>query len=118
MKYVIGWLRTKPGKRAELLSLLRPFAQQSREEEGVNIFEVNPSDTDSDVVVFIECYEDEEVHIRHLAQEEHVVLLDRIAKIGIGGQFHHIYSDRTEVHKIKFGDENDTVLQSTVPRPH
>lgn len=102
MKYVIGWLRTKPGKREDLLVRIRPFVAQSQAEEGVNFFEVNPSDSDPDVVVFSECYDSEEVHQRHLGTAEHDALLADIARIGIGGRFEHIYADRRAVHDLAF----------------
>lgn len=102
MKYVIGWLRMKPGRREDLLMRIRPFVEQSRKEAGVHFFEVNPSDSDADVVVFSECYEDEDVHRRHLSTPEHDALLEDIAKIGIGGRFEHIYAERSTVHELRF----------------
>lgn len=102
MKYVIGWLRMKPGRRDDLLARIRPFAAASREEEGVIFFEVNPSDAEADVVTFVECYESEAVHQRHLATPEHDALLADIALMGIGGRFHHIYPERTDTHDLAF----------------
>ncbi len=98
MNNVIGWLRLKPGRRDDLLARARPFAEASRQEEGVVFFEVNPSDTEADVVTFIECYESEGVHQRHLATEEHDALLQDIARIGVGGRFHHVYPERTDTN--------------------
>jgi quinol monooxygenase YgiN len=102
IKYVIGWLRLKPGKRDELLVRIRPFAEHSRKEAGVNFIEVNPSDSDPDVVVFAESYDSEEVHQLHLATSEHDALLKYISTIGIGGRFEHIYADRRAVHDLTF----------------
>ena len=102
MKYVIGWLRVKPGKRDQLLVRIRPFVAQSQAKSGIKIFEVNPSDSDPDVVVFSEGYDSDEVHQRHLATPEHVALLADIALIGIGGRFEHIYSERSSVHEVAF----------------
>jgi quinol monooxygenase YgiN len=102
MKYVIGWLHLKPGKRGELLARIRPFVEQSRQEHGVNFFEVNPSDSDPDVVVFSECYDSEDVHQRHLATPEHDSLLADIALIAISGRFEHIYAERRTVHDLAF----------------
>ena len=102
MKYVIGWLRLQPGRRDELLARIRPFAVQSRQEPGVDFFVVNPSDTEPDTVVFSECYDSEEVHQAHLSTRDHDALLADIARIGVGGRFIHIYSDRTATHDLSF----------------
>ena len=49
-KYIIGWLTFPPGQRAAFLRAARPFAQAFRQEPGCLFFEMNPSETDPDVV--------------------------------------------------------------------
>jgi quinol monooxygenase YgiN len=51
MKFVIGWLRVRPGKRDEFMALARPFIAITLREEGIDFFEFHLSSTDPDTVV-------------------------------------------------------------------
>lgn len=102
MKVVIGWLRLKQGMREELLTRIRPFVVMTRTEPGVIFFEVNLSDDDADVAVFVECYDSEEAHQTHQATPEHRALLGDIGRIGISGRFEHFYPPDRAVSEFGF----------------
>ena len=102
MKYAIGWLRLKPGKREEFMVRVRSFVALSRTEQGVLEFEVTQSDTDEDVTIWVEGYESEEAHQRHLDTPEHQALLADIAKLAIGGRFEHIHPQTTRTSSFTF----------------
>ena len=42
MKYVIGWLKLRPGARDELMTLARPFVAETLKEDGMIFFEFHP----------------------------------------------------------------------------
>lgn len=102
MKYTIGWLRLKPGKREEFMVRVRPFVALSRTEAGVLEFEVTQSDIDPDVTVWVECYESEDAHTRHRDTPDHQALLADIAKLAVGGRFEHIYPETTRRSDFTF----------------
>ncbi len=98
MKYVIGWLKLRPGTRDQLMNRIKPFVALSLTEQGVRHFEVNTSASDPDKVVFIESYDRGELHRAHQDTPEHQALLADIFKVAVSGKFEHIYpaSTRTD----------------------
>ena len=98
MKYVIGWLKLRPGMRDQLMNRIKPFVALSLTEQGVRHFEVNTSASDPDTVVFIESYDSDELHQAHQDTPEHQALLADIFKVAVSGKFEHIYpvSTRTD----------------------
>jgi quinol monooxygenase YgiN len=101
MKYVIGWIRIKPGQREDFLDRCRDFFETTRAEPGVLAFEFLPSLDDPDVVVAIESYISPEAHDTHRAAPHFEAFRALIKSHVLGGRFETIVTDA--VAKDTFG---------------
>ena len=93
MKYVIGWIRIKPGQREDFLVKCRSFFEVTRAEPGVVSFEFLPSLDDPDVVVAIESYISPEAHDTHRATPHFETFRALIKSHVMGGRFEAIVTD-------------------------
>ncbi len=102
MKYVMGWLRLRPGQREAFMVRVRPFVALSRTEPGVQVFEVNSSDSDAEMTVWTEIYDSEQVHAVHQATPEHQALLTYIRTVAVGGRFIAITPQSVKTDEFSF----------------
>ena len=102
-KYIIGWLKLKPGKRGELMALAPAYAKMCREEVGCLFFEMNPSVDDADVVVVAECFKSVVAHEAHLETPWFQKLWAELDRIGVTGRFENIVGGRVDVDTADFG---------------
>jgi quinol monooxygenase YgiN len=103
MKFVIGWLTLKPGKRDEFLVLSRPFIAATLQEEGVIFFEFHTSLTDPDGAVVVECYKDREAHELHWTTPHFSAMWRNVERLALEGRFENIFADRTATDVVQFG---------------
>jgi quinol monooxygenase YgiN len=101
MKYVIGWIRIKPGQREQFLAECRGFFEATRAEPGVVAFEFLPSLDDPDVVVCVESYTSPEAHDAHRATPHFEAFRPLIKTHVMGGRFEAVVTDT--VTKDAFG---------------
>jgi quinol monooxygenase YgiN len=104
MKYVVGWLKAKPGKRDELMALARPFIAETLKEDGVEFFEFHPSATDPDAVVVVERYRTPEVHDLHHQTPHFAEMWAHLQKLCIEGRFENIFADRVQPDFVRFAE--------------
>ena len=94
MKFVIGWLKVRPGKRDEFMALAGPFIGATLRESGVEFFEFHLSSTDPDTVIAIEKYRTPTVHDRHHQTAHFAEMWEHVQRLCIEGRFENIYADR------------------------
>jgi quinol monooxygenase YgiN len=101
MKYVIGWIRIRPGQRGDFLTECRGFFEATWDEPDVIAFEFLPSLDDPDIVVAIETYTSPEAHDIHRATPHFETFRALIKSHVMGGRFEAIVTDA--VTKDAFG---------------
>jgi quinol monooxygenase YgiN len=67
MRYTIGRIWTRPGRRDQYLADFAAYNATSRAERGCLYYEQAAADHDPDEVILIECWESAEAHAAHLA---------------------------------------------------
>jgi quinol monooxygenase YgiN len=102
MKFVIGWLTLKPGRRDEFMAVAQSFIAATVREEGVVFFEFHHSSTDPDGVVVVECYKNHEAHQLHWTRPHFVAMWKDVERLAIEGSFENIFADRTVPDVVKF----------------
>jgi quinol monooxygenase YgiN len=90
MRYIIGWLRAKPGKREEFLRRTKPAFAITKKEDGCLFYEAHPAADDPDLIVFIEGWQTAEQHRAHEKAAHHVALGPTVVELCTGGTFHEI----------------------------
>ena len=104
MKFVIGWLKVKPGKRDEFMALALPFAATALKQDGVEFFEFHPSSTDPDSVIAIERYRTAEVHDLHHQTAHFAEMWRNVQRLCIEGRFENIFADHVDPDFVRFTD--------------
>ena len=104
MKFVIGWLKVRPGKRDELVALARPFIATTLKEEGVEFFEFHLSSTDCDTVIVVERYRTPEVHDLHHKTAHFAEMWGHVQRLCIEGRFENIFADRVDTDIARFAE--------------
>jgi quinol monooxygenase YgiN len=102
MKFVIGWLKLKPGRRDEFMAVSRPFIAATLREEGVVFFEFHHNSTDLDGVVVVECYKSHAAHELHWATPHFATMWKEVERLTIEGRFENIFADRTASDVARF----------------
>lgn len=67
MRYVIGRMTVRPGKRDEFLGKSAGYVSASRAEEDCVYYEQGPMHGNPDGIVLVECWKTAEGHAAHLA---------------------------------------------------
>lgn len=70
MRYVIGRMIVRPGRREEYLERSAAYVALSRTEPGCVYYDLSAVDGDADGVTLIECWASPEAHAAHLARPE------------------------------------------------
>jgi len=104
MKFVIGWLKVKPGKRDEFMALALPFAATALKQDGVEFFEFHLSSTDPDSVIAVERYRTPEVHDLHHQTAYFAEMWGHVQRLCIEGRFENIFADRVDSDLARFAD--------------
>ena len=104
MKFVIGWLKLRPGMRDEFMALAGPFIEAALRENGVEFFEFHPSSTDPDTVIAIEKYRTPEAHDLHHQTPHFAEMWGHVQRLCIEGRFENIFADRVDADFARFAD--------------
>ena len=104
MKFVIGWLKLRPGKREEFMALARPFIATTLKEDGVEFFEFHLSSTDPDTVIVVEKYRTAEVHDLHNQTAHLAEIWGHVQRLCIEGRFENVFADRVEPEFERFAE--------------
>ena len=105
MKYVIGWLTVKPGKRDEFMALSKPFLAATLDEEGVVFAEFHHNVADPDGIIVIECYKDHQAHELHWTTPHYAVMWKHVERLAIEGNFENVFADRTDTDFARFDQD-------------
>ena len=90
MRYVIGWLHAKPGKRDEFLALAKPVFAITRKEDGCLFYEAHPSADDPNLIMLVEGWQTAEQHLAHQKAPHHATFLPKLVEFCVGGRFDEI----------------------------
>ena len=102
MKFVVGVVRAKPGKRAKLLEAFLTLAVATRKEAGCTYFEVAPSPEDPDLILFAECYESDEAHRAHQELAHHAEFQATAPVLAEHTKLDMIVTESTEHIDVRF----------------
>src|SRR5262245_170480 len=102
MKFVIGWLKLRPGKRDEFMALARPYIATSLKDDGVDFFEFHLSSTDPDTVIVVERYRTPEAHVLHNQTPHFFEMWGLVQRLCIEGRFENIFADRVDPDFARF----------------
>jgi quinol monooxygenase YgiN len=92
-KFVIGWVKFKPERRAAFLNAMRAHAVATRQEEGCVFFYVSLSMEQPDIAVIVECFKSAEAHELHHNTPRTRAFMAKMADILVEGRFENILSD-------------------------
>jgi quinol monooxygenase YgiN len=101
-KYVMGWLKMKPGKRDAFLEEYAKGAAATRREAGCVFYDYAASTEDADTVLIMECFESEAAHAAHLQQPHFKAVWAAFEKFGASGNFLDMWSDEAKPSSVEF----------------
>ena len=100
MKYVIGWLKLKPGMREAFVAFAKDHDETTRRESGCLFYQSHPSAADPDELVVVEGWQTPEHHAAHEKAPHHVALGNQAGKYIASGQFEEI--EAAKVKSVRF----------------
>jgi quinol monooxygenase YgiN len=103
MQFVIGWLKLKPGKRDEFMSLAATHQATTQKEEGCLFYEWHPSAADKEVLVLVEGWKTREHHEAHQNAPHHLALIEKVGQYAVSGRFEEIEAARVVTQNPEFG---------------
>jgi quinol monooxygenase YgiN len=74
MRYVVGRVWTRPGKRDQFLERSAAYTATSRGEPGCVYYDMGPMHGDPNGVILIECWESAQTHAAHLTQPQRAAI--------------------------------------------
>jgi quinol monooxygenase YgiN len=101
-KYVMGWLKLKPGMRAEFLDHYAVGAEATRREPGCVFYDYAVSPGDPDAMVLMECFASEADHAAHLETPHFKAVWRAFESLGVSGTFQDIWSDSFKPSAVRF----------------
>jgi quinol monooxygenase YgiN len=99
-KYILGWMTISPGERERFLTEAQWMAEATRAEEGCLFFELNPSFTSPDLVLLMECFEDESAHGLHSKTPHQTWMNDHMKRYVVTARVEIVYSDSIRHHAV------------------
>jgi quinol monooxygenase YgiN len=103
MRYVIGWLKVKPGRRDEFMRLAKPVFAITRKEEGCLFYEAHPTTEDPDLIVLIEGWQTVAHHLAHQKAPHHAAFGPIVVENCVEGRFDEIDAKDVVTQTPKFG---------------
>jgi quinol monooxygenase YgiN len=104
LKYIIGWMTIKPGKRDRFLAAARAHTAATRKEAGCVFFELNLSLDEPNVAVVAECFKDAAAHDLHSNTPHMAKFRKEMAEVLVEGKFVNVFSDDVKTDVYKFGE--------------
>jgi quinol monooxygenase YgiN len=102
-KYVVGWLRFKPGRRDAFIQASREYVETCRKERGCEFFEFSLSPFEPDIAMVMECFSSREIHEgEHLKTVHFEAFWKRLSDACIDARFLNILSDTVIPDSAKF----------------
>jgi quinol monooxygenase YgiN len=101
-KYIMGWLKLRPGKRAEFIEAYSRGAAATREEEGCVFYDYGISTVDPDTMMIMECFVSEEAHAAHLQTPHFKAVWAAFERLGLEGDFEDIWADTGKPSSVRF----------------
>jgi len=101
-KYVMGWVRLKPGMRDAFLKEYQIGAEATRREAGCVFYDYGISSTDPDLAIIMECFASEEAHAAHLQTPHFKAVWAAFERLGARGDFEDVWSDNTKQSSVRF----------------
>ena len=92
-KFIIGWVKFKPGQSANFLDAMKEHATATRQEDGCVFFDVGLSSETPDTAIFVECFDTAEAHQRHQETPRMKAVMANVADMVVEGRFENILSD-------------------------
>ena len=102
-KYIVGWIRLRPGRREEFMEIARPYVAHCREEDGCVFFDMNPSSDGPDEIVIMECFRDASAHQKHLKTQEFTDFWLQLNDLGANARFENIMARDVVPDVAEFG---------------
>ena len=102
-KYVVGWLRFKPGKRDAFIAASREYIETCRAESGCEFFDFSLSPFDPDMAMVMEGFSSREIHEEaHLKTPHFKEFWRKLGEVCIDARFLNILSDTVIPDSAKF----------------
>ena len=108
-KYIVGWLKLKPGRREAVLAIARAYVEACRREPGCLFFEMVPSLDDPDGLVIAECFADAAAHATHLETLGFASFWNVLNREGVSGRFENIIAGQVTPDGARF--DGDTAAE-------
>lgn len=102
MRYVIGRIRVRAGKRQEFLDRVQPFVEAARAIPGCVYFHETADSQDEDLVLVAECFTDAEAHAEHLRSAHYEAFTPIFAEYLISGEFDDLDAVSLEPTHVDF----------------
>ena len=102
MRYTIGWLRMRPGKRDEFMRVSKPVFDITRKEDGCLFYEVHPTTEDPNLVILIEGWQTIAQHEAHTKAPHHVGFGPTFVKLCAEARFDEIDATNIVTQTPKF----------------
>ena len=102
-KFIMGWLRFKPGKRDAFIAASREYIETCRAERGCEFFEFTLSPFEPDVAMVMECFSSRETHEDvHLKTAHFEEFWKKLGGVCIDARFLNILSNTVTPDSAKF----------------
>ena len=99
-KYILGWMTIAPGERERFLTEAQWMAEATRAEDGCRFFELNPSFAIPDLVLLMECFDDEAAHGLHSKTPHQIWMNDHMKRYVVTAHIEIVYSDQITNHAV------------------
>jgi len=101
-KYIMGWLRFRPGQRETFLPIYQCGAEATRKEPGCIFYDFGISPTDPDLMLIMECFASEAAHAAHLETEHFREVWAAFERLGVAGDFQDIWAADFKASDVRF----------------
>ena len=101
-KYIMGWLKLKPGNRDAFVAEYQKGALATRQEPGCVFYDFALSPEDPDTVLIMECFASEPAHAEHLTTPHFKAVWVAFQKLGAEGHFEDIWSNTFKASAVRF----------------
>ena len=101
-KYIMGWLKLRPGKRGEFVEVYQRGAEATRREAGCVFYDYGLSNTDPDSMIIMECFANDGAHAAHLKTPHFKAVWAAVERLCLEGKFEDVWSDNAKLSSVRF----------------